>query len=181
MGAGDTVSVGPVPAWGAPTGGAPVSPAILLEVQAFLIDEACRLDEGRFGEWVDLFNEDGVYWVPSEPGQASPDDMLSIFYESKALLRLRAQRLAHPQTHAQVPRSRTHHHINNVSVADLGAGRYMAYSLLLVVEWRAGEQTLFSARCRHELQRGGEGLRIAGKRVDLLNCDAPHRAISVPF
>ena len=42
-------------------------------VQAFLIREADLLDRGLFGEWVDLFDEDGIYWVPSSPFQ---EDML---------------------------------------------------------------------------------------------------------
>jgi len=31
------------------------------------------------------------------------------------------------------------------------------------------------------LRRSPAGLQVALKRVDLLNCDAPHRAIAVPF
>jgi len=30
-------------------------------VQAFLMHEADLLDRGLFGEWVDLFDEDGIY------------------------------------------------------------------------------------------------------------------------
>ena len=157
------------------------APEVLRECEAFLFEEANRLDEGRFDAWVDLFDETGMYWVPSERAQISPQDTLSIFYESKALLRLRVQRLAHPLTHVQVPRSRTHHHISSVTAAELGGGRYLVRSLLLLMEWRAGEQTLFSARCSHELRRSEGGLCILSKRVDLLDCDAPHRAISVPF
>lgn len=159
----------------------PVSAAVVREVEAFLLDEACCLDEGRFEAWVDLFDEEGIYWVPSEPGQVSPHDTLSIFYESRALLRLRAQRLVHPQTHVQVPRSRTHHHISGVSVTGPADGNYMVRSLLLLLEWRADEQRIFSARCSHVLRRVGGGLRIVSKRADLLDCDAPHRAISIPF
>ncbi|MCX7153508.1 MAG: aromatic-ring-hydroxylating dioxygenase subunit beta [Proteobacteria bacterium] len=159
----------------------PVTPDVLRECEVFLIEEACRLNEGRFDAWVDLFDDDGVYWVPSEPGQVSPHDTLSLFYESKALLRLRVQRLAHPLTHVQAPRSRTHHHVNSITAAELGDGCYVVRSLLLMLEWRAGEQTLFSARCSHELRRSDGGLRIISKRVDLLDCDAPHRAIAIPF
>ena len=159
----------------------PVAPAVLRECEAFLFEEARRLDEGRFEAWVDLFDDTGTYWVPSEPGQHSPQDTLSVFYESKALLRLRAQRLVHPLTHVQSPRWRTHHHINSVTATDLGGGRYMVRSLLLLIAWRAGEQKMFSASCSHELRRADGHLCIIAKRVDLLDCDAPHRAISVPF
>ena len=164
----------------AAAGGA-LAPGVLDELREFAFAEARLLDAGRFEAWVDLFGEDGVYWVPSEPGQASPDGTLSLFHETKALLQLRARRLAHPQTHIQAPPVRTHHHLSNLSGSDLGGGHYLMRSMLLMVEWRNGEQRLFSATCEHHLRRTPVGLRIAAKRVELLNCDAPHRALAIPF
>ena len=69
-------------------------------VQAFLIHEADLLDRGLFGEWVDLFDEDGIYWVPSSPFQEDMRGQVSIILEDKELLKLRATRLAHPNAHA---------------------------------------------------------------------------------
>jgi benzoate/toluate 1,2-dioxygenase beta subunit len=158
-----------------------LAPGVLDELGELAFEEARLLDAGQFESWVDLFAEDGVYWVPSEPGQASPEDTLSLFHETKPLLRLRARRLSHPQTHIQAPPVRTHHHLSNLSGCDLGGGEYLLRSMLLMVEWRNGEQRLFSAACEHRLRRTPEGLRIVRKRVDLLNCDAPHRAFAIPF
>ena len=47
--------------------------------EEFLIEEARLLDERRFREWMGLFSEDGTYWVPAVPGQASPFDQVSLF------------------------------------------------------------------------------------------------------
>ncbi|MBV8111708.1 MAG: hypothetical protein JO012_18275, partial [Hyphomicrobiales bacterium] len=33
--------------------------------ETFLIQEARLLDERRFREWMELFAEDGTYWVPA--------------------------------------------------------------------------------------------------------------------
>jgi benzoate/toluate 1,2-dioxygenase beta subunit len=171
------MNMGDIPA---ATGGA-LAPGVLDELREFAFEEARLLDTGRFEDWVDLFAEDGVYWVPSQPGQTSPEGTLSLFHETRPLLQLRARRLAHPQTHIQAPPVRTHHHLNNLSGADLGDGLYLLRSLLLMVEWRNGEQRLFSAACEHRLRREAAGLRIVAKRVDLLNADAPHRAFAIPF
>ena len=38
------------------------------EVERFLYREARLLDERRFEEWMNLFAEDGYYWVPAAPG-----------------------------------------------------------------------------------------------------------------
>jgi benzoate/toluate 1,2-dioxygenase beta subunit len=168
----------PVPLAYAPR---PATPEVLAELTRFAFAEARLLDARRFEEWVELFEANGVYWVPSEPDQASPDDTLSLFHETRPLLLLRARRLVHPQTHVQAPASRTHHHVGNLSAFDLEEGKYTLCSMLLLVEWREGAQRMFSARCTYRIQRTEAGLRIVSKRVDLLDCDAPHRAIAIPF
>ncbi len=146
------------------------------ELEAFVLHEARLLDERRFSEWLALFAEDGVYWVPAAPGQVSPQDALSLFHEPKPLLGIRVARLERPDLHAQAPVTRTVHHVSAVEVADLEVR-----SALVVAEWRAGESRWFAARVLHRLRREPAGLRIVLKRVDLIDSEAPHRAIAVPF
>ena len=162
-------------------GQAVLAPEMHCELRDFVHLEARLLDEGRFEDWVELFHEDGVYWVPASPGQASPETALSLFHEARPLLALRARRLAHPQTHVNTPPARTHHHLSNIEGADLGGGGYALRCMLLMVEWRNGTQRLFSASCNYQLRRSLAGLRILSKRVDLLDCDAPQRALVIPF
>lgn len=164
-----------------PPAGTALPPGVMDELQAFAFEEARLLDNGAFEAWADLFAEDGVYWVPSEPGQASPEDTLSLFHETRPLLKLRARRLGHPQTHIQAPPVRTHHHLSGLTATELAPGLYLLRSMLLMVEWRNGEQRMFSARSEHRLRRSGTGFCIVHKRVDLLNCDAPHRALAIPL
>jgi ethylbenzene dioxygenase subunit beta len=146
------------------------------ELEAFVLREARLLDERRFAEWLALFAEDGVYWVPTRPGQASPREATSLFYEPKALLAMRVARLEHAGMHAQAPVSRTVHHVSAVEVADLEVR-----SALVVAEWRAGEARWFAGRALHRLRREAGALRIALKRVDLIDSEAPQRAIAIPF
>jgi benzoate/toluate 1,2-dioxygenase beta subunit len=54
-------------------------------------------------------------------------------------------------------------------------------SSLIVCEWRNAEGRWFAGRSLHQLRRVGGNLRIVLKRVDLINCDAPHRALTVPL
>jgi ethylbenzene dioxygenase beta subunit len=146
------------------------------ELEAFVLREARLLDERRFSDWLALFAEDGVYWVPAAPGQDSPRDALSLFHEPKPLLAMRVARLERPDMHAQAPVTRTVHHVSAVEVADLEVR-----SALVIAEWRANESRWFAARVLHRLRRDPAGLRIVLKRVDLIDCEAPHRAIAVPF
>jgi ethylbenzene dioxygenase subunit beta len=149
------------------------------EIEQFVYAEARALDERRFEDWLALFADEGVYWVPGQPDQQSPTDALSLYYERKALLAVRVNRLAQPSMYAQVPAVRTHHHVSAVEVS--GDTPIEARSSLIVAEWRGEEARWFAGRVLHRLERVDGKLRIALKRVDLINCDAPHRALVVPF
>ena len=51
-----------------------------------------------------------------------------------------------------------------------------------MVEYREGDgQRVFAGKCRHTLRREGDDLKIVLKRVDLVNCDAPHTFITIPL
>ena len=147
------------------------------ELEAFVLEEARLLDERRFSDWLALFAEDGVYWVPTNPRQASPQEALSLFYEPKPLLAMRVARLERPDMHVQSPASRTVHHVSAVEVS----GDLEVRSALVVAEWRAGDARWFAGRVLHRLRREAQGLRIVLKRVDLIDSEAPQRAIAVPF
>jgi len=147
------------------------------ELEAFVLAEARLLDERRFSDWLALFAEDGVYWVPTHPRQASPQEALSLFYEPKPLLAMRVARLERPDMHVQSPVSRTVHHVSAVEVS----GDLEVRSALVVAEWRAGDARWFAGRVLHRLRREAHGLRIVLKRVDLIDSEGPQRAIAVPL
>ena len=88
----------------------PIERLVLVrEVEEFLFLEARLLDERRFDDWMALFTDDAVYWVPARPNQQSPFEELSIYYEDRALMDVRIRRLQHADTLAQIPPSRTRH------------------------------------------------------------------------
>lgn len=153
------------------------------EIAAFVHAEARFLDERAFGDWLALFADDGVYWVPGIPGQASPAAALSLFHESKALLGLRVERLAQSNLHAQAPLPRTHHQVAAIecSASDRAGVDYVVRSGLVFAEWRAGDARWYAGRVTHALRRADGALLIVEKKVELIDCDAPHRAITVPF
>ncbi|HUB96858.1 MAG TPA: aromatic-ring-hydroxylating dioxygenase subunit beta [Stellaceae bacterium] len=147
----------------------------------FLLLEARLLDEARFDDWLALFTQDAWYWVPSMAGQASPHDTVSLIYDDRRLLETRVRRLSNPNIHAQTPPSRASRIVVNATIEDAGAAATLVRSKLLMVEYRRNDQRLFAATCWHRLVRGDGGLRIASKRVDLVNCDSELEGLVLPF
>jgi 3-phenylpropionate/cinnamic acid dioxygenase small subunit len=148
----------------------------MIDVEALVLREARLLDEQRYPEWLELFAADAIYWIPTRPNQASPQEALSIIYEPRPLLAVRVERLARAEMHVQSPPSRTVHHVSAVEVDG-----DQVRSALIVAEWRAGEARWFAGRVTHRVRKEANGLRIVLKRVDLIDGEAPHRAIAVPL
>ena len=140
----------------------------------FVYHEAFLLDEGRFDEWLDLFAPHGHYWMPLEPGQTDPLLVTSLLYEDLFMLRLRVERLKGARTFSQKPPSRGHHLLQRprVETFDPGEGRFEVVTAFHYVETRLDEQELYAGWVRHGLEVVDGALRIALKRVDLVNCDA---------
>jgi 3-phenylpropionate/cinnamic acid dioxygenase small subunit len=152
-------------------------------VEEFLVHEARLLDERRFREWMELFAEDGTYWVPAVPDQASPFAEASLFYDDRDLMRTRVERLEHPRIHVQTPPSRTAHLVGNVIVEEVDAakGEVLVGSTVIMVEYRDEAQRVFAGRQHHRLRREGASFRIVQKRVDLINCDSACEPMAVPI
>ena len=140
----------------------------------FIYDEARMLDDGRFDDWLALWLPDGRYWMPLDYKQTDPIHVTSLLYEDLFMLKLRVERLTGARTFSQKPKSRCHHVISRpfVDEMDAGAGRFVTTTYMHYVETRLDEQQLLALTARHELALVDGRLRIAGKRVDLLNCDA---------
>jgi 3-phenylpropionate/cinnamic acid dioxygenase small subunit len=152
------------------------------ECELFLLHEARLLDEGKFDDWLALFTPDARYWVPTEPDQASPLDTVSLIYDDRQLLETRVRRLASPRIYSQEPRSRTSRIVTNVSIEeDAGAAFTLVRSKFMLIEFRRNEQRLFGGTSFHRLTVAGGDIKIAWKRVDLVNCDGPMDGIVVPF
>jgi len=152
------------------------------QCEDFLVHEARLLDEAQFDDWLALFTEDANYWVPSEPDQTSPHDTVSLMYDDRRLLETRVRRLASPRIYSQEPRSRTSRIVTNVSLGDPGTnGSSLVRSKFVLIEYRREQQRLFAGTYFHRLVVRDGAIRIAMKRVDLVNCDAPMDGLVIPF
>ena len=141
-------------------------------VEEFLFHEAKLIDEHLYDEWLALWTEDGLYWVPCNTDDADPARQAMIIYDNRARLGERIYRLMSGAAWAQQPRSRTRRLISNVEVR-LNEGGYVVESNCIIAELRRSKQDIFAARMLHTLRPAGESFRIALKKVLLLNNDEP--------
>jgi len=161
--------------------------ANLSRVGEFLVHEASLLDERRFEEWMELFDEAGVYWAPTSPTQASPLTEVSIFYDDRVLMKQRITRLRHERIHIQSPPSRTVHIVDNPVIREQRpeAGELVVSSKFIMVEYRPsvpeGVQRIYAGDYRHTLRRRESGFVILEKKATLVNCDAVFAPLALYF
>jgi 3-phenylpropionate/cinnamic acid dioxygenase small subunit len=142
------------------------------ELEEFLYQEAWLLDQGRFDEWLELYTDDATYWIPLQADQSDPLTTSSIVYDDRRLLEVRVRQFQHPRAHARVPAPRTVHQVGNVRVIESDGRDVRVSSTLFLVEFRRERQRVWGALVEHRLRRTDQGLRIAAKRVDLVNSEA---------
>ena len=152
-----------------------------IDLVNFVIREARMLDEQEYDTWLDLFAEDGIYWMPLEVGQTEEKLTTSLMYEDLLLLRTRVQRLSGKRTFSQKPKSRCQHLLQTpiVDKMDNPNNDYQVFTPFHYVEVRSDEKELYAGWMKHSLAIENEKLKIKLKRVDLVNCDSPHRNIQL--
>ncbi len=145
----------------------------------FIYAEARMLDEQRFEEWLALWLDDGYYWMPLDYQQTDPLLVTSLMYEDYFMLRLRVQRLTGARTFSQKPKSRCNHVIQRPFVDEINDNNIKTVTSMHYVETRMDDQFLLALTATHELRVVDDKIRIANKRVDLLNSDAAFGSIQL--
>ena len=112
--------------------------------------------------------------MPLDYQQTDPHLVTSLMYEDHFMLKLRVERLVGARTFSQKPKSRCSHVIQRpfIDKFDLESGEFITNTSMHYVETRLDEQFLLAVVATHELKLVDGKLRIANKRVDLLNSDA---------
>jgi 3-phenylpropionate/cinnamic acid dioxygenase small subunit len=164
---------GRVPARGyVPQPGAGVDPALQREVETLLFRQAVMLDARAWGEWIGLFSDDGIYWMPSTPDQTDWMGEPSIFAEDKLLMEVRMGRLSHPNAWSQAASWGTNHIVGGVIVEVVSPDRLEVYSRFQMMELRRDAVRHFGGSYRHTLVRETGAWKIRLQRVDMTNAQA---------
>ena len=143
----------------------------------FLHLEARLADEGRYAEWLALWTDDAVYWVPAttDPG-ADPNKHLSHIYDNRARLETRVKMLQTGVRWSQAPASLMRRVIGNVEVRAAEGGELGVESNFILGELAVQarhEMHWWVGRATHRLRRVDGALRLAAKTVVLINAAEP--------
>jgi len=143
------------------------------QVEEFLSYQAELLDTKNWQAYIDLFAEQGVYWMPARLEQTEWLDSPSIFAEDRLLMTVRMGRITHPNAWSQAPLWETSHIVGNVVIEAVEPASIRVRSRFQVQELRRDCVRGFAGVYRHTLLRRADDFRIELQRVDLMNAQAP--------
>lgn len=148
---------------------------LLREVEQFVYREARYADEHQYDAWEALWTEDGLYWVPANCGAngegGDPEQVMSIVYDNRSRIALRIKQLHTGKRHSQTPRSGLRRILSNVELME-GEGEDLKVGCnAFVYESSQRGETVWASRNEYRLRRIDGALRMAYKKVTLVNND----------
>ena len=150
-----------------------------LELMPFYIREAWLLDERKFKEWLDLFTDDVLYFMPRRknvPRREAHRELtqlgdLAILEEDKRYLQMRVARLDTGMAWAEDPPSRTRHMIGNLEAETAENGEVKARTAFLVYRSHLETDSQLLSGYREDVLRKVEGAWKIAKRMIVLDAN----------
>lgn len=146
----------------------------LREIEELLYREASFLDRPDLDRWIELYTDDGTYWMPAIEDQEDPLNHISLFYDDRVIMEVRRRNFVHPRAASKDYKVRSSHIISNIRIKELDdkTGNCTVTSNFHCFMYYRDRQTPYAGTYTHELVRDSDGYKIRHKRVDLINCDA---------
>jgi 3-phenylpropionate/cinnamic acid dioxygenase small subunit len=145
----------------------------LRQIEQFLYREARYADEHDYDAWEALWTDDALYWVPAGGDAADPAAQMSVICDNRSRIATRLNQLRTGKRHSQAPPSSLRRVISNVEVLAAGAGQTTVAANFILAESRPRGVELWAGRTTYLLRVVDGDIRLARKKVLLVNRDQP--------
>jgi 3-phenylpropionate/cinnamic acid dioxygenase small subunit len=152
----------------------------LEQAAAFLFKEARHLDKGEWDEWVSMYREDAVYWLPAWRDEyettSDPQTEVSLIYHNTRLgLEERIARIESRKSITALPLPRTLHQVSNVELCAVAPEHIETEATFAVHVYdpRTAKEHTRYGRYEHVIFKGPDGWRIVRKKITLVNDRIP--------
>ncbi|WP_066266435.1 aromatic-ring-hydroxylating dioxygenase subunit beta [Hydrogenophaga palleronii] len=142
---------------------------LLDEVMQFIYREARYQDDHAYDEWEALWTDDGVYWIPANGEGGDPEKEMSIIYDNRSRISMRIRQFHTGKRFSQTPQSRLRRVVSNVEILKHEGSEMLVTSNAMVFESSVRGDVVWASRNEYILRREGESLRMARKKVVLVN------------
>lgn len=142
--------------------------------------EARLLDERNWADWISMYREDALYWIPAwldeDEFTSDPATQVSLVYhDHRRGLEERISRIQSRKSITALPLPRTVHLIGNLEAAEIAPGQILCHSVFSVHVYdpRVAKGHVHHGRYQHTLLDQGGEWKIARKIITLVNDRVP--------
>lgn len=145
--------------------------------------EALCLDEQRWDDWLALYRDDAVFWIPSwkaehQPTEDPATEVSFMYISGRQRLRERVRRVTGGKSIASMPLPRTLHCISNPlpqrdTQSPDQTWRIRSNCTTQIYDPWSATLKMMACRYEHTIAKESENLRIASKKIILINDKVP--------
>ena len=145
-------------------------------IERFVRHELKLLNKNRFDEWIDLYTDDGVYFMPLDESQTDPERYDMIMFDNKPLMQIRKENFGRPDSPSMEYPIRSMRMITECDIQErsdsacLVEAPFMASIFYQSMRWYAGY-------FYYKLVHSNDSFKIKSKQVNLLDMGAPQGPI----
>lgn len=144
--------------------------AELASAAEFISLEADLLDHREYGEWLGLWEPDGLYIVPTDPATEDFANSVNYAYDNAAMRDMRVRRLSSGQSMSATHAAATLRSVSRFRVlAPAANGDVRVRCAQSLVEYKYGKHRTYAANVEWTLRPAAGSFRIVQKVVRLIN------------
>lgn len=153
------------------------------DVEQFIYREARHADENDYDAWEALWTDDALYWVPADSGNSDPMRTMSVIYDNRSRISTRLKQVRTGRRYAQAPPSHLRRLISNIEFLggrknSVGGADLEVGANFIVIEARPRGNHTWAGRTTYRIRLIDGSLRLAYKRVQLVDADKPIPTLS---
>ena len=142
-------------------------------IEQFLYREARYADEHDYDAWEALWTDDALYWVPAGDDAVDPSTQVSVIFDNRNRISTRLKQLRTGKRYSQSPPSNLRRVISNVEVLEEDGADTVVGANFVLVESRTRGTEIWAGRTTYRLRVLDGEIRLAYKKVLLVNSDQP--------
>ena len=147
---------------------------VLAQAQELLYLEAHHLDQKQWTEWVEMYTQDAIFWMPSWINETEttshPETELNLLYlNGRSHLEDRVYRLQTEDSFASVPSARTVHLVSNIRLIEAHDEHTVLKATWMVHSYGLHGPLTRAGFYDYTLKRVDGALTIAYKKVTLID------------
>ena len=143
------------------------------DCKSLLFTEARLADDLRLEDWLECYDKECIYWIPSGHAQADPRTEVTLEIHDRRRLEDRVARIRTGFAYSMIPPIRTRHLLSNIELWRGAEKEVLARASFIIDALFKERHRILSGWCGYALTQDADKWLISVKQVNLIDADLP--------